>query len=477
MTSTDYSALFFDRHPQPMWIYDRATLAFLAVNDAAVRHYGYTRPEFMALTVKDLLPPEEIPRFLEKASAGRWTHRKKDGSLIHVIVDPQAMEWNGHAAAVLAAINDITAQVRAEQALRRTEQRLSEIQRVAHVGSWEMDLASYPDLPQNTVHWSEEMYRIVGMEPGGTAIKANDYMTLVHPDDQGPSEQAGRKAIEECGQTDMRQRIIRVDGVERVVHTRGKVICDPAGSPVRMVGTVTDITDREQLERIVSQSEKLSAVGQLAAGIAHEINNPLGVILGFAEAGLHHVAEGEALRKPLESILREARRCTELVQNLLKFSRHAKPGFAPEDPAEVLEGALALVESQARIREVRLERSLDPSLPQIRLDRSEIQQVVINLCVNGLDAMPQGGVLRITAAPVKGGIEIRVKDTGQGIPSEIADRIFDPFFTTKPVGKGTGLGLSLVMETVKKHRGAVTYESAPGQGTTFIVWLPLDPEK
>src|SRR5258706_4385737 len=147
---------------------------------------------------------------------------------------------------------------------------------------------------------------------------------------------------------------------------------------------------------------------------------------------------------PLESIQREARRCTELVQNLLKFSRQAKPGFALEWPAEVLAGALALVEAQARIRDVRLERSLDPSLPQIRIDRTEIQQVVINLCVNGMDAMPKGGVLRIAAAPVKGGIEIRVKDTGQGIPREIADRIFDPFFTTKPVGKGTGLGLSLV---------------------------------
>src|SRR5258706_1916121 len=211
----------------------------------------------MKLTVKDLLPPEEIPRFIEKASSGRWTHRKKDGSLIHVILDQHAMEWNGHTAAVLAAINDITAQLRTEQALMRTEQRLREIQRIAYVGSWEMDLASSSSLPECAVHWSEELYRIVGMEPHGIAMTARDYMTLVHPDDQGPSERAGRKAIEECGYTDMRQRIIRVDGVERIVQTRGKVICDTTGSPVRMVGTVTDITETERAAQALSDAEEM----------------------------------------------------------------------------------------------------------------------------------------------------------------------------------------------------------------------------
>ncbi len=611
MTPTEYHTLFFDRHLQPMWIYDRATLAFLAVNEAAVRLYGYSQHEFMQLKVKDILPPEELHRFIQKTlvisdkgffqEAGRWTHHKKDRNPIHVILTQQAMEWNGHPA-VLVALHDITAQHQAEIALMRAEQRLSEIQGIAHVGSWEMDLTSSSNLPQYTVHWSEELYRIMGMEPRRIAMIANDYMTRVHPDDQEPSERAGRKAIEEGGHTDMRQRVFRADGVERIVHTRGKVICDTRGNPIRMVGTVTDITetehavqalsdtqemyrqlldaisdmvllkgpqskirwanktfrdfygmtneqlagvidspisepdfterfvkddayvfetgrvldipkepvkrhdgviryfhtikspifnsrgdvvmtvgvarditDREQLERIVSQSEKLSAVGQLAAGIAHEINNPLGVILGFAEAGLRHVSAGEPLQAPLESIRREARRCTELVQNLLKFSRQGKPGFALESPTEVLSNALVLVEAQAPIRHVRVETSIAASLPQIRIDRTEIQQVVINLCFNGMDAMPEGGVLRVDAALATGGIEIRVKDTGQGIPPEIADRIFDPFFTTKPVGKGTGLGLSLVFETIKKHNGRVTFETAVGQGTTFIVWLPLDP--
>src|SRR5258708_2404405 len=199
MTPTEYHTLFFDRHLQPMWIYDRATLAFLAVNEAAVRLYGYSQHEFMQLKVKDILPPEELHRFIQKTlvisdkgffqEAGRWTHHKKDRNPIHVILTQQAMEWNGHPA-VLVALHDITAQHQAEIALMRAEQRLSEIQGIAHVGSWEMDLTSSSNLPQYTVHWSEELYRIMGMEPRRIAMIANDYMTRVHPDDQEPSERA-----------------------------------------------------------------------------------------------------------------------------------------------------------------------------------------------------------------------------------------------------------------------------------------------
>jgi PAS domain S-box-containing protein len=245
------------------------------------------------------------------------------------------------------------------------------------------------------------------------------------------------------------------------------------GKMIGASGVARDISERKRVENAVLQQEKMSAVGRLAAGVAHEINNPLAVILGFAESIGMRLKTDDPLKGPMESILREAKRCRTLVQDLLSFSRTPKVGFTPQAPIETIEGALSLVESQARIRRITVHRIFANNLPQVSMDRSQIQQVLINLCTNAMDAMPHGGKLIIGLENAKNELVLSVGDTGGGIPESAQSHIFEPFFTTKEMGKGTGLGLSLVYDIVTKHHGTIDFETHPGQGTTFRVRLPL----
>ncbi len=236
--------------------------------------------------------------------------------------------------------------------------------------------------------------------------------------------------------------------------------------------------ERQRIADNVASCMRLTAIGQLAAGVAHELNNPLSVILGYAQSLRHQYSGDQTLQDPLNNMEREALRCKRLVQDLLSFSRLPRPGKVMEDVTQVLEGALSLVEAQSRIRHVDLIRDYSENLPMLSLDRHRIQQLMINLCTNALDAMPKGGQLTISVRIVAvskevSGVEIRVKDTGVGISPEIRDRIFEPFFTTKELGKGTGLGLSLVREVVREHDAHMDVTSELGQGTTFSIRLPF----
>ena len=232
----------------------------------------------------------------------------------------------------------------------------------------------------------------------------------------------------------------------------------------------------EQSQERMRQSEKLSAVGQLAAGVAHEINNPLGVILGFAQGMSRQVAAEDALGLPVRSIEREALRCKALVQNLLTFARTSQADRAALAVNPAVEQALALVRPQAKLAGVRVSASLGEGLPPVLGSKTQLEQVIMNLAKNAIDAMPAGGSLDIATdllddAP-HSWVRLRFTDDGAGIPADVLPRIFDPFFTTKPLGQGTGLGLSLVNEIVQKHSGDVVVESRPGR-TVFTVRLPV----
>lgn len=239
-----------------------------------------------------------------------------------------------------------------------------------------------------------------------------------------------------------------------------------------------EMHERKRLEKVMLQSEKMVAVGQLAGGVAHEINNPLGIILGFAQSVGKRIQAGDPLEMPLKTIEREAMRCTQLVRDLLTFSRAEKTEKEWVDLQEAIEGALSLVLAQSRVKGIELKRDLEANIPKVKANRVHIQQIVINLCNNAIDAMPGKGVLTIrmkhASLDKTKGIRLDVEDTGQGIPEEIKSQIFNPFFTTKEVGRGTGLGLSLVYEIVQKHQGQITLDSKVGKGTTFHVFLPIE---
>lgn len=228
------------------------------------------------------------------------------------------------------------------------------------------------------------------------------------------------------------------------------------------------------------QSEKMSAVGQLAAGVAHEINNPLGIILGFAQGLTKRLKEDDPMAMPLKSIEREAVRCANLVQDLLVFSRTAKIEDELSDLNETLTGALSLIFARAKTQNVEIVSEMSADLPRIPANRNKLQQALINLANNAIDAMPKGGTLTVGTSLSDrntGYVEINVRDTGHGIPKEIQARVMEPFFTTKETGKGTGLGLSLVYAIVQKHNGSIELESEEGKGTRFTVFLPIQSRK
>jgi two-component system, NtrC family, sensor kinase len=225
-------------------------------------------------------------------------------------------------------------------------------------------------------------------------------------------------------------------------------------------------------ERLL-QSEKMAAIGQLAGGVAHEINNPLCVILGFAQGLERRVPEKDLLRLPVTSIVRESLRCKALVQELLAFSRTGKVSAEPSDVNALARGAARLLEARARTLQITVAQELAEELPVIAVNRTQMEQVLVNLGMNALDAMSAGGRLTLRTLREQGGVRLEVADSGGGIPEEIRSRIFEPFFTTKEVGEGTGLGLSLVYEVVDQHGGTIDVQSEIGVGTTMVVHLPV----
>ena len=252
-----------------------------------------------------------------------------------------------------------------------------------------------------------------------------------------------------------------------------------------------EVTERaraeEELRRTQAQlvrSARMAAVGELAAGVAHELNNPLTPVLGLAEFVLKKDYLDDAARRDLSIIVAEARRAREIVLNLLDFARKTEPNRQQADVNQTVRETMALVRSQLEINDIAVEERYGPDLPLLLLDTTRLKQVWLNLFVNALQAMPHGGRLAVTTEwlPVPAGrpgdreVAIRIGDTGTGIPPTVLPRIFEPFYTTKPTGQGTGLGLSVSLGIVQDHGGTIDVDTQQGKGTTFTVWLPAGPQ-
>lgn len=232
---------------------------------------------------------------------------------------------------------------------------------------------------------------------------------------------------------------------------------------------------REFTTRRIMESERLAHIGQLAAGIAHEINNPLTGIVTYAHLLLERAKAGNGTREFLEKIVKQADRCRDIIRGLLDFARQRKPDKRSSNVNRVLEECISLVENQALFHNIRIIRNLAPDLPKVFMDPSQIQQVFMNMIINAAEAMDGNGQLKLTTRHLSadGIVEIQFSDTGHGISEEDLDRIFDPFFTTKEVGHGTGLGLAISYGIIKEHKGTITVESQVGKGTTFTIRLPV----
>jgi len=238
-----------------------------------------------------------------------------------------------------------------------------------------------------------------------------------------------------------------------------------------------DVTEERSLQRQVVQSEKLAAVGQLAGGAAHELNNPLGVIRSFAQMGMNRARsmDDEELIEDFDEILKAAERCARIVRGLLDFSRAPGEEMGGVDLARILSDAVFLVRTQFKKKSVRVREVFDPDAPLAHGNANKLQQVAVNLIQNAFQAVLEPGRIRVSTRSGDGWVEMIVADDGPGVPAESRNKVFDPFFTSKPTGIGTGLGLSITYGIIQEHGGKISLEeTGAGRGATFIVRLPAE---
>jgi len=233
-----------------------------------------------------------------------------------------------------------------------------------------------------------------------------------------------------------------------------------------------DVTQRERMEEQMTQTEKLTSLGLLAAGVAHEVNTPLAVISNYIQMLAKQMPNDDPRHAIIDKIVKQTFRASEIVNNLLNFSRTGAAELADIDVNRVVEETLSLVAHPLKTSQIHVVKQLGESLPPVRGSANKLQQVFLNLFLNARDAMPAGGMLEVRTAVHNGSVEVEVADTGAGIPREHIHRIFDPFFTTKSNGRGTGLGLSVSYGIIKEHAGKIDVRSTPGKGTSFHVEFP-----
>ncbi|MBZ5640124.1 MAG: response regulator [Acidobacteriia bacterium] len=252
------------------------------------------------------------------------------------------------------------------------------------------------------------------------------------------------------------------------------------GRAEALVLVLADVTERRRLQAQLAQAEKMSSLGEMISGIAHELNNPLSSVLGYSQLACRDAREPK-LAARIEVVHREARRCQRIVQNLLSFARRYEPERRLLSVNEVAESVIGLMAYQFRVSDVRIEKDLGRDVPTIVGDPHQLQQAVLNLVSNAYQAIRgagRGGVITVrTRQPRTGWVSLEVEDDGPGIPETVRSRIFEPFFTTKPPGQGTGLGLSLVEGAVEAHGGRVSLDTGEGHGARFLVELPVGTER
>ncbi len=242
---------------------------------------------------------------------------------------------------------------------------------------------------------------------------------------------------------------------------------------------VKDIEQRRVMERQMAQAEKLASIGQLSAGVAHEINNPLGIILGYTQLLLKSKGSKQERHDDLKTIEKHTRNCKTIVEDLLNFARESEPETDVVQIHDIIDDVLNFMQHHSNLVDIRVETEYDPQVPSLQLDEKKIKQVFINLIMNAKHAVDSGGMIKITTSfdSRTGLLSIMVADTGHGIEKKNLSRIFDPFFTTKPTGEGTGLGLSVSYGIIRNHGGDIAVDSEIGKGSTFTITLPVEKNK
>jgi PAS domain S-box-containing protein len=473
----------FDRNPHPMWVYDLDTLQFLAVNDAAVWQYGFSRDEFGAMTIRDIRPPADIPQLLASVAsvkAGsqpertRWRHRRKNGTIVPVDVLSSPIIFSGRRAELVIAI-DVTDQIAAQQAREASERRYRDIFENA------IDVIFTADLDLRVTGANAAAEALTGY-PRDQMI-GRSVFTLIPREDRERVNATLQRLLEDGRVVLFEVAAVTASGERRALEVSASIVREGVRA-VGIQGIARDLTDRRRLEAQLRQSQKMEGIGQLAGGLAHDFSNHLTVILGCARALEARLPQRDPLREEASEIADAARRAAGITRQLLAFGR--RQSSSPT----VLDLGVLVRDLESMLRrligeDIDLVVRLDPALGRIKAERNQIEQVALNLAVNARDAMPKGGRLTIEVRNVdfdsepaddpggpKSGAFVRltVADTGIGMDLTTQRRIFEPFFTTKE--HGSGLGLSTVYGIVRQNSGRIGVSSERGQGTVFRLYFP-----
>ncbi len=479
--------LLFTANPLPMMVYDTGSLAFLAVNDAAVEHYGYSPGEFLSMTLRDIRPPEDVPKLLERLRnvagtlrrVGQARHRRKDGSLIEVEVTTHEMVFEGRPARLVLAA-DITERKRAAEALQASEKKFRDLlENIHHV-------AVMLDREGSIIFCNSYLLDLTGWTR--EEVLHGNWFALFLPPDQREEVRSFFSSSLARGEilSHYENPIVTRGGALRRIVWDNTLLYDAAGAVAGVASIGIDVTEHRRTEEQLRQAQKMEAVGQLAGGIAHDFNNILSAIVGYSSLMMKNLEADDRNRHFLGQILESAERAAALTQGLLAFSRKQTVNLARIDLNEVVAQFRKLLARLLR-EDIELVTRQGERPVDVLADRGQIEQVLLNLVTNARDAMPRGGTIVIEtretavdreAADARGlprpgayGL-VEVTDTGTGMTDEVKQKLFEPFFTTKEEGKGTGLGLATVYGIVKKHQGAVDVYSEQGRGTTFRIYLP-----
>ncbi len=344
--------------------------------------------------------------------------------------------------------------------MRRSATYLAEAEKLSHTGCWARNTKT------GELFWSPEEWRIFGLDPATTQLSHQMFIELIHPEDRASLEENSARAIRDKKPFDIPFRAVLRDGTVKHLHSVGKPF-EESGDVVEYIGVTMDETERVRANAAMHEAQaelarvaRLTTMGELAASIAHEINQPLAAVVTYGNAALRWLAHAppnlEETRDSLEGIVEEGNRAGEVIARIRALLKHRKPEYIALDINEAIREVLALTASALRSRSVAVQTTLPAELPPALGDRVQLQQVIMNLIMNGADAMSfvtdRPRVLRIgSKVDGEGSIQVTIKDSGTGIEEAIRHRIFDPLFTTKPTGMG--MGLSICRSIIEAHGG------------------------
>ena len=466
-------------------------------NKGIGRMLGYEKLEFLQAEAADLftpddraggLPERELAEAAEKGrvSAQRWVVRK-DGTWLPVQVTITSVrDAEGNLLGFANRLRDLSEVKRIEEELLRHQEALELGYEAAGLGTWDHDLIT------GELRLDQRATSMLGFHPGDPVSYAN-WADALHPEDQGPTEELRQAAIVDRQPFSAQFRVLWPDGTTHWIAAIGRgTYQKESGRPLRMRGILLDVTERKQTEERLQEVVRLEAIGRLAGGIAHDLNNMLVAIMGFSDLLARTFEPGDPRLDDVDQINRAAAQSATLTQQLLAFARREMIRPREMDLNRLVRYAAGMLRPVVG-ENIELAVRLSPTLGGIHADPPRVEQIVMNLVLNARDAMPQGGRVEVETsavelhanspvwqpeaeAPPPGRYAVlSVRDTGHGMDPETLQHIWEPFFTTKPAGQGTGLGLSVVYGSVKQSGGFVWAESEVDRGTTIRVYWPEIP--